>query len=64
MRWKISGITFKASVRGTHVTLAASTSKYLGEFTYRANHREMGNAMFDALIAALFRSLGEMEFNF
>jgi hypothetical protein len=27
--------------------------KYLGEFTYRANHRDLGNAMFDALIAAL-----------
>jgi len=45
---------FKASVRGTHVHISAKhTDKYLGEFTYRANHREMGNAMFDALIAAL-----------
>ncbi len=45
---------FKASVRGTHVHVSRGhMPEYLGEFTYRANHREMGNAMFDALIAAL-----------
>lgn len=45
---------FKASVRGTHVSISPQhTNRYLREFTYRANHREMGNAMFDALIAAL-----------
>jgi hypothetical protein len=27
--------------------------KYLGEFTYRANQRDLGNAMFDVLLAAL-----------
>ena len=26
---------------------------YLNEFTFRQNHREMGNAMFDVLIAAV-----------
>ncbi|HEX4158339.1 MAG TPA: IS1595 family transposase [Rhizomicrobium sp.] len=45
---------FKSSVRGTHVHVSRGhMPEYLGEFTYRANHREMGNAMFDALIAAL-----------
>ena len=27
--------------------------RYLDEFTFRANHREMKNAMFDLLIAAV-----------
>lgn len=45
---------FKASVRGTHVHISRGhMPEYLGEFTYRANHRQMGNAMFDALIAAI-----------
>jgi transposase-like protein len=45
---------FKASVRGTYVHISRKhMPEYLGEFTYRANYREMGNAMFDALIAAL-----------
>lgn len=45
---------FKASVRGTHVHISGKhMDKYLGEFTYRANHSHLGNAMFDALIAAL-----------
>jgi len=45
---------FKASVRGTHVHVSRKhMNTYLGEFTYRANHRDVGNAMFDALIAAL-----------
>jgi len=45
---------FKASVRGTHVHISAKhMDKYLGEFTYRANHSHLGNAMFDALISAL-----------
>ena len=45
---------FKASVRGTHVHVSKKhMDKYLGEFTYRANQRDLGNAMFDALIAAL-----------
>lgn len=45
---------FKASIRGTHIHVSRKhMAKYLGEFTYRANHRHIGNAMFDALIAAL-----------
>lgn len=45
---------FKASVRGTHVQISGKhMQRYLGEFTFRANHREMKNAMFDLLIAAV-----------
>jgi transposase len=45
---------FQASVRGTHVHISPKhTQKYLAEFTFRSNHRHIGNAMFDALIAAL-----------
>lgn len=45
---------FKASVRSTHIHVSAKyMDRYLGEFTFRANHREMRNAMFDLLIAAV-----------
>jgi len=45
---------FKASVRGTHVHISGKyMQRYLDEFTFRANHREMGNAMFDLLIASV-----------
>jgi transposase len=27
--------------------------RYLKEFTFRSNHREIGNAMFDLLIASV-----------
>jgi transposase len=27
--------------------------RYLGEFTFRSNHRQMSNAMFDLLISAV-----------
>ena len=48
--WKL----FKASVRGTHIHISAKhMDKYLGEFTFRSNHRQMRNAMFDLLIGAL-----------
>jgi transposase-like protein len=44
---------FKASVRGTHVQISKGrTQEYLNEFTFRQNHREMGQAMFDMLLAA------------
>lgn len=47
--WKL----FKASVRSTHIHVSSKyMDRYLGEFTFRSNHREMGNAMFDLLIAA------------
>lgn len=45
---------FKASVRGTHVSVSPKyMDRYLREFTFRANHREMQNAMFDLLVAAV-----------
>ena len=48
--WKL----FKASVRSTHIHISAlHMQKYLDEFTFRSNHREMVNGMFDLLIGAV-----------
>lgn len=48
--WKL----FKASVRGTHIHVSAKyMDRYLDEFSFRSNYRQMENAMFDLLIAAL-----------
>lgn len=45
---------FKASVRSTHVQISGKhMDKYLSEFTFRANHRNRVNAMFDLLVGAL-----------
>jgi hypothetical protein len=33
--------------------LVVSAGCYLGEFSFRSNHRQMQNAMFDLLISAL-----------
>ncbi|MVW57721.1 IS1595 family transposase [Sphingomonas sp. MAH-6] len=45
---------FKASVRSTHVQISSKhMARYLDEFTFRANHRERMNAMFDLMVAAL-----------
>lgn len=45
---------FKNSVRSTHIHVSPKyMDRYLKEFTFRSNHREMGNAMFDLLIAAV-----------
>ena len=45
---------FKASVRSTHIHVSAKwMDRYLGEFSFRSNHREMRNAMFDLLIGAV-----------
>jgi transposase len=45
---------FKASVRSTHVQISAKhMQRYLGEFTFRANHRDRVNGMFDLLVGAL-----------
>lgn len=45
---------FKRSVRSTHIHVSSKhMDKYLGEFTFRSNHREMQNAMFDLLISAV-----------
>jgi transposase len=45
---------FKASVASTHIRISEKyMDRYLGDFQFRSNHREMRNAMFDLLIAAL-----------
>ena len=45
---------FKKSVAGTHIHVSPKyMNRYLREFTFRANHREMQNAMFDLLIGAI-----------
>lgn len=45
---------FKKSVQGTHIHISPKhMQKYLNEFAFRSNHREMKNAMFDLLIGAL-----------
>jgi len=45
---------FKASVRSTHIHVSGKhMERYLGEFTFRSNHRLMENAMLDLLIGAL-----------
>jgi len=45
---------FKYSIRSTHIHVSKKhMARYLGEFTFRSNHRQMGNAMFDLLIGAL-----------
>lgn len=45
---------FKSSVRGTHVHISKGhAQKYVNEFVFRSNYRHLGNAMFDALVAAV-----------
>ncbi len=45
---------FKKSVASTHIHISSKyAERYLDEFAFRSNHRVMGNAMFDLLIAAL-----------
>lgn len=45
---------FKASIRSTHVQISGKhMQRYLDEFTFRANHRERVNGMFDLLVGAL-----------
>jgi transposase len=45
---------FKNSIRSTHIHVSPKyMDRYLGEFTFRSNHRAMTNAMFDLVIAAL-----------
>ena len=48
--WKL----FKDSINGTHIHISAKhLDRYLGEFEFRSNFRQMRNAMFDLLVAAL-----------
>ncbi len=45
---------FKNAIRSTHIHVSAKyMDRYLNEFAFRSNHRLMGNAMFDLLIAAV-----------
>jgi transposase len=45
---------FKKSVASTHIHVSPKyMNRYLSEFTFRSNHREMKNAMFDLLIGAI-----------
>ena len=45
---------FKASIRSTHIAISPKhLQRYLNEFTFRANHRERVNGMFDLLVGAL-----------
>ena len=45
---------FKNSIRSTHIHVSAKyMDRYLKEFTFRSNHRQMSNAMFDLLIASV-----------
>ena len=45
---------FKKSVASTHIHVSQKhMQRYLGEFTFRSNHREQKNAMFDLLIGAV-----------
>ena len=48
--WKL----FKTSVRSTHIHVSKKhMNRYLSEFSFRSNHRERGNLMFDLVVAAL-----------
>lgn len=43
---------FKKSIASTHIHVSQKyMTRYLDEFTFRSNHRGMGNAMFDLLIS-------------
>jgi transposase len=48
--WKL----FKDSINSTHIHISQKhLDRYLGEFSFRSNFRQMRNAMFDLLIGAL-----------
>lgn len=45
---------FKHSIRSTHIHVSEKyMDRYLREFTFRSNHRQMTNAMLDLLIASV-----------
>jgi len=45
---------FKNSIRSTHIHVSAKhMQRYLGEFTFRSNHRYLENRMFDFVIRVL-----------
>ena len=48
--WRV----FKKSVVSTHIHISAKhMNRYLREFTFRSNQRQLENAMFDLLIGAI-----------
>lgn len=48
--WKL----FRHSIRSTHIHVSAKhMNRYVKEFSFRSNHRERGNLMFDLVIGAL-----------
>jgi transposase len=45
---------FKNAIRSTHIHVSSKyMDRYLNEFAFRSNHRHVGNAMFDLLIASV-----------
>ncbi len=45
---------FKTSVKSTHVHISAKhMQRYLNEFSFRSNHRERVNLMFDVVVGAV-----------
>jgi hypothetical protein len=45
---------FKRSVASTHIHVSSKyMNRYLNEFTFHSNHRQMENALFDLLIGAV-----------
>lgn len=45
---------FKNAIRSTHIHVSAKhMHTYLAEFTFRANHRDEGNAMLDSILKAM-----------
>ena len=47
-------LLFKASIRSTHVSISPKhMQRYLNEFSFRVNHRERVNGMFNLLVGAL-----------
>lgn len=48
---------FKKSVDSTHIHISEKyAARYLDEFAFRSNHRQMRNAMFDLLICGALTS--------
>jgi hypothetical protein len=51
---RIGHVHLRDSINSTHIHISQKhMDRYLGEFSFRSNHRQMRNAMFDFLIAAL-----------
>jgi hypothetical protein len=53
LKVKIGCHTFRATGITACLEAGGNADRSLGEFAFRSNHRQMRNAMFDLLIAAL-----------